>query len=100
MRALLLSNHRLSAQHAAFQKAAELAAWIICTGPADGGEPCPCLYCGLASPQQRAVFEQIMAQEAHRDLGVPAQSAAGLPPDALMEVVRCLAAEPISSWMR
>ncbi|KAI7838481.1 hypothetical protein COHA_007744 [Chlorella ohadii] len=91
VRTLLLCNHRLAAQHADVQPdAQDVSRFEVLSKAAEWDEPCYCDAC--STRQQRAERDKRLAQRAQRS--------AGLPADALLEVVRCLAAEPISTWMR
>ena len=91
VRTLLLCTRRLAAQHADGQPDIEDVSRFSGRSMApDWDEPCSCDACSTC--QQRAERDKRLAQRAQRS--------AGLPADALLEVVRCLAAEPISTWMR
>lgn len=100
MRTLLLVNHRLAAKHAAAVEAADTAAQAIKRATEEVAEPCTCPTCRFSCPEERAAFQETVVQAAQAVLDRVACTPAGLPADALMEVVRCLAAEPISAWLR
>ncbi|PRW45403.1 ankyrin-3 isoform X9 isoform A [Chlorella sorokiniana] len=102
VRALLLSSHRLAAKHAAAQAAADKASLVAArhSSPAGGEEPCPCVGCTISCPQERADYFRGVAVLARFQRDRLAETPSGLPTDALMEVVRCLAAEPVSTWLR